>query len=349
MEGQAVVEAFFGEEDEGVDGLRRPLGVERDREVAAARLDLRRELFALLDRLLGRLEADVLGLRAATFSQPAAPADFESRRRRRCGRSGSPPTTIAATTREAGEDDPAAVRAPPGASLHRRQPRGSRVRDWPAHDRAVARGRSADPRLPWRRRSLSRSGWRREPERVARGRVRRRATGRPLPRPRVPARPGARRRRSPSEAIARGDGAGSASTPRAGSPSRSATPRALPFPDDHFDLVVQRAGRLRSREVGPGPAPGRPCSSSSGERAGDPSALPAPALGRRLRRHGFEPSQRGRGRRRQFFRHARCAGPARARAPIRLLADGEQRASRRRARSCRWRSWSTRPRAAAGR
>ncbi len=92
VEGEVVVEPLLRQVGEGVGGLGRLLGVERDVEGAATRLHHGGQLFARLHRLLRRLEADVLGASALppACSRWRWPSSCSSCCRR-CGRSGSPP------------------------------------------------------------------------------------------------------------------------------------------------------------------------------------------------------------------------------------------------------------------
>ena len=181
MEGEVVVEAFVGEEGEGVGRLRRLRGGERDVEAAAARLDDRGRGLALLQGRLRRLEADVLG--AAAFRPPCNPRRRPSSRSPRRPRRGAmrmaatmPPATSAKTAKT--------IQRRSNPSFIGRKPRRNRpgLRSSP---RGLAR-----PDRPRRRdaarRGLSRAG--------PRDRLRRRRAD-PVPRPRVPAGQGARRRR----------------------------------------------------------------------------------------------------------------------------------------------------------
>ena len=171
----------------------------------------------------------------------------------------------------------------------------------------------------------------------ARDRLRRGRRG-PLPRPRVPARPGPRRRPLRGGGSARRP-PGSASTPRAGSPSRSGGPRALPFPDDSSTSSPSSTAARRPREIArvlrPGGQPDR--SPSAPPRAGSrPLGAAAPAAARPA---GFEPVEGRRRRRRQLL----CRPPARRGSRgSRRLGCGTHGASR----GCRWRCWSTPPPAA---
>lgn len=63
---------------------------------------------------------------------------------------------------------------------------------------------------------------------------------------------------------------------------------ALPFPDDHFDLVTQRRGRLAPAELARVTRPGGLLLVRSDARANGPFGFPRPAP-RALRRLGFEP------------------------------------------------------------
>lgn len=70
---------------------------------------------------------------------------------------------------------------------------------------------------------------------------------------------------------------------------KAGDPRALPYPDDFFDLVAQLDGRPPAAEIARVLRPGGHLilARSSGSRGG--GGLAAWALGRRLRRRGIEP------------------------------------------------------------
>ena len=309
MEGEVVVEAFFGQVGEGVGGLRRPLGVERDLEAAAAGLDHRGHFFALLQRLLRRLQGDLL--RRRRFDLLAA----VGARWRWCVESSSPPpreiriaaTTPIAISGEDGEDDPAAVRL----LLHRRESldhlRSSGCRTPPLTPLAAAVLRSA----------AAGAG--------ARGRVRR-GRRRPLPRPRVPGGPGPRGRQL--------RGGGSAATARIGlDPEgrvafKAGRPRSLPFPDDLFDLVAQLDGRPRGRRDRPGAAARRLPDPRLLRRRGTPPAGSLPARRLRLGAGSSSGPVEAARRRRQLLCRPTAAATGRRRPPTRLRAAWRSRGCR---------------------
>jgi ubiquinone/menaquinone biosynthesis C-methylase UbiE len=70
-------------------------------------------------------------------------------------------------------------------------------------------------------------------------------------------------------------------------------PRALPFPDEHFDLVVQAAGRAAIEEAARVLRPGGRLVIVRAERPRDPLGLRRRWGRRRLRRSGFERLQHG--------------------------------------------------------
>ena len=285
MEGQAVVEAFFGEEGEGVGGLRRALGVERDREVAAARLDLGGDFFARLDDLFRLREVTCLGFGFGTCLQPSAPADFEPPL--------SPPlfwpiriapTMTAATTakparmiqRRSGLSGVPSI----GATLEDRRRGGpGMIGPWAGPIRSS----------PWRRRCCTPAS--RIPSASSRSAAAR-ATERssspassPAPGCAASIPPGRRSRRRPR---------GSASTPRAGSPSRSASRAGCPSPTPTSISSRRAAARPALAEAARVLRPGGSLLLVHAERP------PADRLGlrrrlaeRRLARHGFELLQEG--------------------------------------------------------
>ena len=331
MEGEVVVEAFFGEEGEGVGGLRRPRGVERDVEGAAAGLDDRGQLLRPSSTVcFGALKLTCFGFGASTCLQPPALAAVASSRCRcrRRARSGSPRRRRSRSRAKTAEDDPALVdSAPPSA----RKPR--RIASAPS-----LRSIAAVPSPPLTPLAAAVAPRRPPPERVLEidcgdgdGAL---FLAREFPAARVRGRRPLRARRSARRAP------GSGSTPRAGSPSRSATPRALPYPDDFFDLVAHARRPPARRRDRPGPAPGGHLIVA--QLAARDARLRASALAAALApRTPRDRAGRGRrGRRRQLL----CRPPARRRAERRRIG-----CARWTSRACRWRCWSTRPRPAAGR
>jgi SAM-dependent methyltransferase len=85
---------------------------------------------------------------------------------------------------------------------------------------------------------------------------------------------------------------------------RAAAPDRLPFPDDHFDLVVQRQGRLSPGELARVLRPGGTLLFPARSRARGPLGLPLDA-GRGLARHGFGPGAEAGG----VFLLSRLPGP----------------------------------------
>jgi ubiquinone/menaquinone biosynthesis C-methylase UbiE len=70
-------------------------------------------------------------------------------------------------------------------------------------------------------------------------------------------------------------------------------PRQLPFPDDHFDLVVQGAGRLAVEETARVLRPGGRFLIVRSERASRRRGMRRRWIGHRLRRSGFELVEEG--------------------------------------------------------
>ena len=217
VEGEVVVEAFFGEVGEGVGGLRRLAWCRaRSRRCRSWSRPPRSASSPFLTRLL-RAPCRLTCFGFGRFDLLAAASALGSRsvarvrcRCRRCARSGSTATIADGEHREDGEDDPAPDRSAP---LHRRG-RLEQLRRVEPSDSIASAAAAADP--PGRRRPPRRprpsGSWRSSAAT---------ATAALFLAREFPARPGARDRRR-RRAGPRGDRAGSASTPRAGSPSRSA-------------------------------------------------------------------------------------------------------------------------------
>ena len=69
---------------------------------------------------------------------------------------------------------------------------------------------------------------------------------------------------------------------------KQGAPRRLPFPDDHFDLVVQAAGRPAAAEAARVLRPGGHLVLVHGQRPSDRAGLRSRWTARRLARSGFE-------------------------------------------------------------
>ena len=75
---------------------------------------------------------------------------------------------------------------------------------------------------------------------------------------------------------------------------RAATPRRLPYPDAHFDLVVQRRGLAVLAETARVLRPGGLLLIAAGLRGRGPLGIPL-SLARLLPWHGFEPARQAAG------------------------------------------------------